>query len=524
NDVTGGVLSPGGFEIRAKNTTVIGCKVSNNLGSGIHVCNVATGSNIIGNEINNIYFDVGSSANGIVVDSPVKECNISNNSIRNCDGNGIRLRQDNDNCVISNNTIFNCGQNAIVIKLNPVGVTVQGNVCKNNNRGLEMEDTSDNCRIMNNDFAVNTNTSALTGTSNTYLNNTGIDDNNLKNTAISQTLQLTGDISPTQITSDQNNYGPTNLATSSVLRLDADSSFRTITGLAGGADGRIITLRNISANSILLANQNTGSTAANRFDFGGVDVPLFPSRQIMLSYDSTSSRWYLVSNGSNFIIPMTRYGLYATYDTQTTGNQGFWGTTAASGGSVSTSTVASVAGHPANFQWTLGTSTTGSGDWRTQSGSPILLGNSWYWRHDMIIRIDKLSDVTDTYKLKVGFLDGTTTEPTDGCYFRYTHSVNSGKWELVARQNNTETVTNATNTAVAAATWYHLTVIVNPAGTVAEFFQDGVSLGTVTSNIPTGAGRGTGCGMSFLKSAGTTDSAVITVDAQEVLGYANVAR
>src|SRR4030095_6534654 len=110
SDVTGGVLSPGGFEIRAKNTTVIGCKVSNNLGSGIHVCNVATGSNIIGNEINNIYFDVGSSANGIVVDSPVKECNISNNSIRNCDGNGIRLRQDNDNCVISNNTIFNCGQ------------------------------------------------------------------------------------------------------------------------------------------------------------------------------------------------------------------------------------------------------------------------------------------------------------------------------------------------------------------------------------------------------------------------------
>ena len=66
-----------------------------------------------------------------------------------------------------------------------------------------------------------------------------------------------------------------------------------------------------------------------------------------------------------------------------------------------------------------------------------------------------------------------------------------------------------------------ITVIVNPAGNKAEFFQDGVSLGTVTTNIPTGAGRSTGHGTLFLKSAGTTDITFIDVDMNNCLMYTN---
>ncbi|WP_204308203.1 hypothetical protein, partial [Klebsiella aerogenes] len=57
-------------------------------------------------------------------------------------------------------------------------------------------------------------------------------------------LQLSGDISPTQITANQNDYAPTGHATASTLRLSSDAS-RNVTGLAGGADGRIVIIHNV---------------------------------------------------------------------------------------------------------------------------------------------------------------------------------------------------------------------------------------------------------------------------------------
>jgi hypothetical protein len=49
---------------------------------------------------------------------------------------------------------------------------------------------------------------------------------------INEMFGLSGDISPAQITANQNDYNPTSLSTSSVLRLNTDAS-RNITGLAG---------------------------------------------------------------------------------------------------------------------------------------------------------------------------------------------------------------------------------------------------------------------------------------------------
>ncbi len=52
-------------------------------------------------------------------------------------------------------------------------------------------------------------------------------------TNASQSFALTGDISPSQITSNQNDYNPTGLSGASTLRLSTDAS-RNITGLQGG--------------------------------------------------------------------------------------------------------------------------------------------------------------------------------------------------------------------------------------------------------------------------------------------------
>lgn len=116
---------------------------------------------------------------------------------------------------------------------------------------------------------------------------------------VSQSFRLSGDISPAQITANQNNYSPTGLATASVLRLTTDAS-RTITGLADGADGRIIVIYNIGSNPVVFAHDNAGSTAANRFLLpSNLNLALQPNQSVALGYDSTSARWRLVSESGS---------------------------------------------------------------------------------------------------------------------------------------------------------------------------------------------------------------------------------
>ncbi len=113
-----------------------------------------------------------------------------------------------------------------------------------------------------------------------------------------------------------------------------------------------------------------------------------------------------------------------------------------------------------------------------------------------------LSDGTNTFTLRIGFIDSPSAEPTDGVYFRYTHSVNSGEWQAVTRAAGVET---ATDTNVAAIlTWAFFEIEVNAAGTSAAFYINGVLVATNTTNIPTGANL-TGIGVSAIKTAGAAN-------------------
>lgn len=149
-----------------------------------------------------------------------------------------------------------------------------------------------------------------------------------------------------------------------------------------------------------------------------------------------------------------------------------------------------------------GTDTTGNAYIRGSTNG-ILLANGEQIC-EFRVKLSAVSDGTDTYIFRAGLSDATTAAPTDGVFFRYTHSVNSGAWVLVATQNTTETAVNSTSGVVAGGTWYRLRVVVNAAATSAEFFVDDVSVGTVSENIPTGSGRETCPGSNLVKSAGTT--------------------
>lgn len=106
---------------------------------------------------------------------------------------------------------------------------------------------------------------------------------------VTGTFKLSGDISPAQITSNQNDYNPTGLSGATVLRLSSDAS-RNITGLQGGADGRVIAIVNVGSNNIVLKDADSGSSAANRFALSG-DITLAADDGLILQYDSTSSFW-----------------------------------------------------------------------------------------------------------------------------------------------------------------------------------------------------------------------------------------
>lgn len=110
--------------------------------------------------------------------------------------------------------------------------------------------------------------------------------------ALTANIALTADISPAQITVDQNDYDPTGLATASTLRLSSDAS-RNLTGLAGGADGRVVIIHNIGAFGLVLKDESASSAAANRFALNA-DVTLGADQAAIFQYDSTSSRWRAV--------------------------------------------------------------------------------------------------------------------------------------------------------------------------------------------------------------------------------------
>ena len=106
---------------------------------------------------------------------------------------------------------------------------------------------------------------------------------------------LQGVLTPPQITSDQDDYDPTGLASASVLRLSSDAS-RNITGLAGGSNGCLLLIHNVGSQALVLRDESTSSIATNRFALTA-DLALSPDAVALLQYDGTSARWRAVAGG-----------------------------------------------------------------------------------------------------------------------------------------------------------------------------------------------------------------------------------
>lgn len=119
-------------------------------------------------------------------------------------------------------------------------------------------------------------------------------------TTLGGALSLSGVSTPSAYLVAQDNYAiaPTGVST---VRLVANSTAgappnNQITGITNGSAGRVLVIHNIGSNPVILVNESTNSTAANRFQLAGsanLSIPSFGS--VMLVYDAVTPRWRVLS-------------------------------------------------------------------------------------------------------------------------------------------------------------------------------------------------------------------------------------
>jgi hypothetical protein len=183
-----------------------------------------------------------------------------------------------------------------------------------------------------------------------------------------------------------------------------------------------------------------------------------------------------------------------------------------SGGAVSTASA--TAANPGLLAATVTTNGQTAGLRQSGASGSILLGGGKV-RFGVVMKISSaVSDGTDTYTVRMGLSDAAVgTEATDGVMFRYTHGTNSGEWQGVTRSNTTESVLD-TNTAAEITAFHCFEFEINAAASSVEFFIDGASKGTISTNIPSGAGRATSLMPFGVGKAGAgTTARIFAIDA-----------
>lgn len=184
-------------------------------------------------------------------------------------------------------------------------------------------------------------------------------------------------------------------------------------------------------------------------------------------------------------------------------------------GTGATAAISSIAGNTTNPGTAIcQTGSTSSGQaYITLSASfnNFLLGGG-LWDFECVQYINVLSTGTERFVVIVGFNDSpSTSDATDGCYFRYVDNVNSGNWQAITRSNSVETGT-VTDTGVAPVATINqkFRIVVNAAGTQVTYYIDNVQVAQHSANIPTGSGRQSTWCTGIRKTVGNTAMSIVT--------------
>jgi hypothetical protein len=286
-------------------TIVTGNEINTNTSGGVFVTG---GGSDISITVNNIYNNGGTTTNeGIVMTNTADDLIASNHIIDSaCSSTcyALDLTASNVNRTTISNNNFN---NAVTQSINDLGTnTIYNGQTDGSGNYLITPASGGSIQLQ---AATNVN-GALTVSGNLLVTNAG-------NVAFQKGTDFS-------TTGSSNNV---NFGTGALFRLTGASA-QTITGIAGGTDGRRITLVNAGANAATIANNSASSTAANRITTGtGANISLASGGSISLVYDSGASLWRVigttavVAGGTNYV---TLQG--STPGTADTGNFNISGT------------------------------------------------------------------------------------------------------------------------------------------------------------------------------------------------------
>jgi hypothetical protein len=115
-------------------------------------------------------------------------------------------------------------------------------------------------------------------------------------------VDVAGDISTRSSTFTAANGTNNDIAigTSSFVRLVGPSAAYTIAGIAGGVDGKTLTLFNSTTQTITIANENASSTAANRITTlsSQGDIVIAGKGGVDMIYSAADSRWLVIASAT----------------------------------------------------------------------------------------------------------------------------------------------------------------------------------------------------------------------------------
>jgi hypothetical protein len=232
---------------------------------------------------------------------------VSHNIIYKTAGPGIQVVGGGFNAVsgnrIQNNTIISAGATG---NPNPYGILIgsdaDSTLIENNDvrdggysgfqttYGLVLTGSTDAVIVRGNRFGGHNNAVIIGDSTNSRFSGNTYTEGTIEITT-SPTFAEMGDFfesNPAQWTTNKDNY---DAGVNRVLRLSTDAS-RNLSGIAGGWKGRLLTIINVGSNALVIKNQDSSSSAANRLITGtGKDLTISADGRATLFYDSTTSRW-----------------------------------------------------------------------------------------------------------------------------------------------------------------------------------------------------------------------------------------
>lgn len=129
-------------------------------------------------------------------------------------------------------------------------------------------------------------------------------------------LALTKALSLAQ-TTDTSTGNIDSLTTANIGSIRLTGAAPALRGIAGGADGKVLLIMNVSGTTVSVKNQDANPTATNRIITGtAADVTMADGASLLLQYDNTTTRWRVIGgSGGGSSSPLTTKGDIHTFST-----------------------------------------------------------------------------------------------------------------------------------------------------------------------------------------------------------------